>query len=128
MRKFAQFRHSPAGWLWEIVRSELAGHFRRRRPMQHGDQPVPDLGRTPDDRIEQQEDRRRMHSALGELPDEHQRILYMKFFQDMRNADIAAALGLSRSHVGVLVHRSLKRLRARMEPARAPQPKAETPR
>src|SRR5437764_4102078 len=32
VRRFEQCRSSPAGWIWSIVRSELARHFRDRRP------------------------------------------------------------------------------------------------
>lgn len=114
VRKIAQCRRSPAGWLWSIVRTELAGHFRRSR---RGIVNVrgPQAADPPDDHAERQEEQRRMQSALAELPERLRRILYMKFFQDMANTEIAEATGLSRSNVGVLVHRALKRLRALME-------------
>jgi hypothetical protein len=38
----------------------------------------------------------------------------MKFFLDMPNTDIAEALGMTPSNVGVVVHRAVKRLRELM--------------
>ena len=38
----------------------------------------------------------------------------MKFFLDMPNTEIAGALGMTAGNVGVVVHRSVKRLRELM--------------
>jgi len=122
VRKFSQCRRSPAGWLWAIVRTELAQHFRRRPRSGDCDPRMAGPDPTPDAQAQQHEDQLRLQAALGELPGEHQAILYMKFYQDMPNVEIAEATGLTPSHVGVLVHRCLKRLRALMggTPASAP--------
>ena len=119
VRKIGSCRHSPAGWLWAIVRTQLAQHFRRRRHTETSER-LADPAEPPDVRAERREMQRRTRLALGRLPEDHQKLLYMKFYQDMRNVDIAQATGLSASNVGVLVHRSLKRLRALLEaePAR----------
>ena len=58
----------------------------------------------------------RLAAALRELPEDRQRIVWMKFFLDLPNTEIAANTGLTPSHVGVLVHRCVKALRLLMEP------------
>jgi RNA polymerase sigma-70 factor (ECF subfamily) len=122
VRRFPQCRRSPAGWLWSIVRTELAQYFRRRPRSENCDPKIADGCLAPDAQAQQHEDQLRLQAALGELPDKHQRILYMKFYQDMPNIEIAEATGLTPSHVGVLVHRCLKRLRALMGATRATTP------
>lgn len=121
VRKVSQCRRSPAGWLWAVVRTELALYFRSRRGAQPPDAEAPHaaLRRAQGDLAEQREEQLRMRDALARLPDEHQQIIYMKFYQDMPNTEIARATGRTPSNVGVLVHRSLKRLRALMDPAAA---------
>ena len=63
------------------------------------------------------ERRRSIRVALEQLAndEEQQRIIYLKYFLDVPNTDIAAELKLSPSNVGVIVHRAVKRLRELME-------------
>jgi len=115
--RFDQCRASPAGWLWAIVRTELAGHFRAAGRVRPADPGRADPADRPEQRLQQDETHTRMHAALGRLSDDQQRIIYMKFFQDMPNVAIARATGLSPGTVGVRVHRTLKALRALMDGA-----------
>jgi RNA polymerase sigma-B factor len=60
-------------------------------------------------------DRVDMHEALGtslaQLPDRERRILQLRFFGDMTQAQIAARLGISQMHVSRLLSRTLRQLR-----------------
>ncbi|HZL36856.1 MAG TPA: sigma-70 family RNA polymerase sigma factor [Tepidisphaeraceae bacterium] len=115
VRRIEQCRSSPAAWLWSIVRSELARYFRQHRPMA----PLPatclDPAPRPPEIAEGLEMQSRMRQALERLTEEQQRIVYLKFFLDVPNTQIAGELGLSASNVGVIVHRTLARLRELME-------------
>ena len=130
VRNIEQCKGSPVAWLWSIVRSELARHFRDRKrvPVREllGDEGMDRLHQTRElaARLEMQHCTRR---ALERLPEEHQQLVYMKFFQGMANKDIAAATGLTASNVGVLIHRALKQLRAYLEPAQAAAAAGDTP-
>jgi len=122
VRKFDQCRESPAAWLWSIVRNELAAHFRSQRG-RHGqvsldggfDHGLVDGDPTPDDVLHQQESADRLHEALKQLDEEQHTIVYMKFFQDLPNVEIAEALGITANSIGVKIHRTLKRLRDLLE-------------
>ena len=120
VRKFHQCRHSPAAWLWSIVRTELAGFFRQERrsrghrPREALGEHLPDTARGPDQEAADRESRLRLQAALEQLTEPQQEIIYMKFYQDMRNVDIAEAAGSTAVNVGVRVHRSLRRLRELM--------------
>ncbi|HEX6754568.1 MAG TPA: SigB/SigF/SigG family RNA polymerase sigma factor [Mycobacteriales bacterium] len=60
-------------------------------------------------------DRVDLHEALGmslaQLPDRERRILQLRFFGDMTQAQIAARLGISQMHVSRLLSRTLGQLR-----------------
>ena len=114
VRQFGQQNRSPAGWLWAIVRTELARHFRECREVHAGVELLADAAGPPEQLV-RRETHARLQAALERLSEDEQQIVYMKFFQDMRNQEIAAATGLTASHVGVIVFRTLKQLRALME-------------
>jgi RNA polymerase sigma-70 factor (ECF subfamily) len=115
VRRIDQCRSSPSAWLWSIVRSELARHFRQHRPTVELDEKLRDPALTPPELASQNEMQQRMRIAIDQLNEEQQRIVYLKFFQDVSNTEIAIELGLSASNVGVIVHRAIKRLRELME-------------
>lgn len=117
VKNIEQCRGTAVAWLWSIVRSELARHFRDRKQHVAIDESVPDPADEPSERAARQEMATRTKAALGRLSEEHQKLVYMKFFQGMQNKEIAAALGLTASNVGVLIHRILKQLRVYLEPA-----------
>ncbi len=113
VRRFGQLRGSAAAWLWSVVRSELALHYRGRKSLPlHADAPTP--GPPPDEAAEKRQTLERLHKGLDDLPPDLHEIVYMKFFLNLRNQEIAEALGLTPSNVGVKVHRTLKELRRRM--------------
>lgn len=115
VRRIEQCRTSPAAWLWSIVRSELARYFRQQRPTTQIDETYPDPALTPPEVVARNEMQARIRSALEQLTDEQQRIIYLKYFLDIPNTEIATELNLGASNVGVIVHRAVKRLRDLME-------------
>jgi RNA polymerase sigma-70 factor (ECF subfamily) len=123
VRKFDQCRESPAAWLWSIVRNELARHFRDSRAARGQvsldggfDAALIDREPPPDHALHRAESSALLHEALGQLDEEQHTIVYMKFFQDLPNIEIAEALDMTANSIGVKVHRALKRLRELMEP------------
>jgi RNA polymerase sigma-70 factor (ECF subfamily) len=119
VRNIEQCRTSEASWLWSIVRSELARHFRDRKDHAVLDESVPDPGVEPSEEASRREMQARTRQALARLTEEHQQLVYMKFFLGMSNKAIAAETGLTVSNVGVLIHRALKQLRVYLAPALA---------
>lgn len=115
VRRFDQCRASPVAWLWSIVRSELARYFRDRKDVCSLEAEPPDDTHDPGRRVERRETDSRIRQALCRLTDEQQQLVSMKFFLDMTNVEIAEALGMTPSNVGVVAHRAVKRLRELME-------------
>lgn len=113
VRRFEQCRtpEAPAAWLWSIVRTEIARHYRGRRPAAPLDPAAADGRPGPHELAERGEQRHRIRQALGRLAEDERRLVWMKFFLDLPNTEIAATTGLKPSYVGVLIHRAVKRLR-----------------
>ena len=111
---FGQCRGSAAAWLWSIVRNEVANYFRCRKESGPLDPQWPDPSPDPPTAAADAEMQGRLHQALEQLPEERHQLVYMKFFLDMANVEIASACGLNAVTVGVRVHRVLKELRALM--------------
>jgi RNA polymerase sigma-B factor len=56
-------------------------------------------------------DRESVKSRLQALPERERTILYLRFFKDMTQDDIAAELGISQMHVSRLLNKCCRRLR-----------------
>ena len=85
VRHIDQLRGSAAGWLWAIVRNELARHYRDRG---HRGMPadLPARDGLPADQAARRENQVLLQTALARLTDEQQQIVSMKFFLQMRTA------------------------------------------
>ena len=119
VRAYSQLRGPPLPWLWSIVRSELARHFRgpaRQRPL---DEALQDTKLLPGDEAERKESSLHLRAALERLDEVDRELIGMKFFLRMNNREIADATGITPTNVGVRVFRAIRQLRAWMEqPAR----------
>ena len=112
VRKFHQLRGPPAAWLWAVVRSELARHFRDARPAEPLPERLPDPGELPPGEAQRREAQVALQAALAKLPEQTQQLVYLKFFLDLPHAEIAEATGLTVSNVGVRLFRAMRDLRA----------------
>lgn len=119
--KIAQCRSSPAAWLWSIVHSELARHFRNRRPTAPLSNDLPDPAPSPPQSLAHREMQERMRVALSQISEAQQRVIYLKFFLDLSHKEIARELELTTTNVGVIIHRATRELRRLMEEADAPK-------
>jgi RNA polymerase sigma-B factor len=68
----------------------------------------------PDERIESFADRHALHQLVGELPRREQRILALRFFDNLTQTQIAERVGISQMHVSRLLSRALGVLRERL--------------
>lgn len=125
VRSIDQLRGPPAPWLWAIVRTELARWFRDRRHLEPLSPDLADPRANPTEEFERGLDQERLRLALATLPEATQQFLYLKFFVQMTNREIAAATGLSESNVGVRVFRALRELRGLLDTPTFPAPQPE---
>jgi RNA polymerase sigma-70 factor (ECF subfamily) len=58
----------------------------------------------------------RLDRALAEIPPRYRRVIELRVLEERSREDAARELGVSLGNLGVLVHRALAALRARMTP------------
>ncbi|MFA6028234.1 MAG: sigma-70 family RNA polymerase sigma factor [Elusimicrobiota bacterium] len=112
-------RGSFEAWLFAVARNAVRDHYRARRWRSFFS--LDDALERPsgeprvEDRLEDDEDRRRLVEALEGLDERTRDVLALRFQAGLTNRDIAATLGLGESHVAVLIHRAVKRLQSELE-------------
>jgi len=72
---------------------------------------LPDAGNSPADIVASRDAADAMRQAMTQLPDKHQTVLLLRFFEDASLPEIAAALGCSVGTVKSRLHHGLERLR-----------------
>ena len=85
VRRYHQVRGSAAAWLWAIVRSELARHFRGRKQFVQPKDELPAPDDEPADALVRRETLAKLRLALQQLSEEQRQLIDMKFFLNMRN-------------------------------------------
>ena len=110
-----QFRSDdPGGWLFAIARSRVAEFHRRKgRGMKIETLALkePKPVSTPLERMESAEFRRMLREKMELLSELERDVIAFKFTDGLTNVEIARALGVKPNHLGVLLHRALKKLR-----------------
>jgi RNA polymerase sigma factor (sigma-70 family) len=93
------------------ARSRQRGDRVRRRHLEV----VPGHSRSPEADAVAADDRRQMMAALRHLPTRQREALVLKFYLDLSEAEMAAAMGVSTGSVKTHVHRGLARLHELVE-------------
>lgn len=102
-----------AAWLFSIARHQLHRH-QRGRPWTT--QPLPaELAVAAEHELEAQslgqDESRRLQGLIQTLPAEQREALTLRFFAELRTADVARLMGRSEGAVKMLVHRAVTTLR-----------------
>jgi RNA polymerase sigma-70 factor (ECF subfamily) len=92
-------------WLFTVARELLTSHCRDQSPREH----------TPEDDLLQRPDLARLLDHLRHLRLREQDIIALKFDAQLTNAQIAQVIQLSEGKVGVMLYRTLRRLRKALE-------------
>src|SRR5262245_4981189 len=88
----AEFRGTHlSAWLYRIAANLCIAHARKRQlpTVPLGNYLVPDSEFDPADELDRGEQRRALRAAVGELPECHQRIIRLRYFEEASVADIA---------------------------------------
>lgn len=124
LRSLHQFRWRAGGfepWLFRIMANELVDH-RRRAAREGSDRAIgaqrafdPSPPPDPADAAEAREAIDRMRQAMDRLNPRYQRALALRFLAGLDADQAAAAMGLPKPVMAVVVHRAVRALRRAME-------------
>jgi RNA polymerase sigma-70 factor (ECF subfamily) len=117
-----RYRHSYrphesafATWLFTIARNSATDYLRRQQEHEPLLETAVSTAPTPEERISQQQDLAFLQQLLAELPDREQEILALKYGAELSNKDIARQMGLTAVNVGIILYRTLRKLRPHWE-------------
>jgi RNA polymerase sigma-70 factor (ECF subfamily) len=103
-------------WLLRVAHNAVVDHYRRRRRFD----PLSLLVDRPDDapdlidHVIHDERLRVVDGALAGLPGRQRAAIYLRFYEDLGYADVAAILGMPVATARSLVHRGLRRVVAQL--------------
>ena len=122
--------NSFAGWLFRIANNEVVNYY--RKPEKYSSSILLDeelIGETdnPSDAelLDTLELYKQLHSAMLELSLKEQHIVDLYYFEHMSYKEIAASTGMKENNIGVLLHRSLAKLKNKIEPFVELKPQGE---
>ena len=118
LSKFTQYRPEKAAlstWIFRIARNTMIDHFRARGreqtvPLDEAFDP-PGNSKSPEQTVIEQEESQMLRFYIAKLSAHEQEIISLKFSSEMTNRQIADMLGLSESNVGVILYRTVRKLR-----------------
>lgn len=102
-------------WLFYVAQNTANSHYRQqKRKLWSSLESIRDLPsrhQDPEEEMIHSEDQNRLLAALNSLDERERSIIALKFASGLKNREIAELLGLSESNTGVILYRSLHRLR-----------------
>lgn len=112
LKNLGRFQWQGSGlrpWLLRIAHNELISYHRRQRfwsflSFNHASE------LNLEQQFEEAEEHRQLHAALQRLKTRDREVLWLRYFDELEMAEIAAILGCSIDNVYLRLHRALKRL------------------
>lgn len=103
-------------WLYTIARRVAIDHYRKKRPeISYESAGLLTADETPEDLTTRHADFERLSVLLAQLEDRDRELVALRFGAGLTNRAIARLTGLTESNVGVILHRTLNKLRAGWE-------------
>jgi RNA polymerase sigma factor (sigma-70 family) len=117
-----QLQGNAAPWVFSIARSRVVDYYRGKKeaPMtldavaDKTESAVKPPGLAGLERLEHAEFNQRLRDSLQTLSEQERDVIALKFTDGLSNIEIAQMLNITPNHLGVVLHRALKELRAAM--------------
>ncbi len=106
-----EFENSFGAWIFSITRNCLRDYYRKKKehPITKVEN-VSDLSLSEDFTMNDWFDQERIETFIRQLPSKQQQIIRMKYFDDLKNKEIAATLSLSEKTVSSALNKALHKL------------------
>jgi RNA polymerase sigma factor (sigma-70 family) len=98
-------------WLFAIAHNLAINHWKSRKASVSLDEELPDQHSLLEEVAIDSQDKEQVLAALRALDARSREIIALKFSRELTNREIAALTGLTESNVGVILYRSLAKLR-----------------
>ena len=110
---------SFSSWLYRIARNAVIDHYRssskESKNISIDNHIAKSREKSPEESAIHTEFEETIAEVLETLPPREREIVYMKFFEGYTNRTIAELLQISESNVGTILHRTIKKLRGKMQ-------------
>ncbi len=105
-------------WLFTVCRRHVVDILRKENRMTALSETAepPAMTEGPAETVETSDLNRAVVDRLNEFPPNQQEAVRLKFLQQFSYREIAEVMGVSESHVGVLIHTAIKKLREAFAP------------
>ena len=112
-------RYSFKTWLYTIGRNTAVNHLKRAGRLRDLSAEHPEDLRDEENALERayirEEEKIRIHRALSKINPNYSRVLYLKFFEELANEQIAVSMGRSRRQVENLLYQAKRSLKAELD-------------
>lgn len=114
-----RYRHDRAAfstWLYTIARRVATDHYRKQHPeLSLEELPEMAISEETEELAQKHADYDRLAFLMSRLADGDRELVALKYGAGLTNRTIAGLTGLSESHVGTKLHRTITKLRAEWE-------------
>lgn len=112
---------APLAYFFTVARNTVIDHVRKKKPEFLEDYPeiaggLQDAGPSAADQLNTEQDMKRVLGVLRTLTQEQQEVIVLKFFNELKNSEVATILGKSEEAIRQLQCRALKILRTELNP------------
>lgn len=116
--KFTSYRPEKASfptWLFAIARNTIIDHFRTAGKVNivslEEDVALSSNENSPEDEAEEKDEAQVLNACIATLSSREQEIISLKFGAGMNNRQIAKMCGISEANVGIILYRTVHKLR-----------------
>ncbi|RCX19343.1 RNA polymerase RpoE-like sigma-24 subunit [Anaerobacterium chartisolvens] len=121
LKSYAPEKSIFSAWLFSIARNTITDYYRSQARMRtrfasiETSSELIDAEPNPADIAALNETQQHLRKALASLNKRERDIIALKFWSGISNRDIAKLIGISESNIGVILFRSMRRLRVILE-------------
>lgn len=116
-QKIHQYKPAPdarfSSWLYTIARNTVIDYYRVNKRVEISFEDLPEIADLEGE--EPYREATRIEEALEKLPEEYEKVLRLRFIDEMPIARIAQSMKKKESNIRALTHRALKKLKEELE-------------